>query len=155
MIRRTAALAALLAGAAGAETDFRALTGEERAAFRAELRAVLLAHPEIVQSALAPAPYADEIAKDEAIIARHSETLFGAHDFAFIGPPGDALEELAALSAEHGLSFARHRLGDLPALAAALELTEPPFYIFGDVIYRGTMPAIVLERELSRMAGEK
>lgn len=155
MICRTAALAALLAGAASAQTDFTSLTPEERAAFHGELRAVLLAHPEIVQNALAPAPYAGEIAKDKAIIARHSEALFGTHDFAFIGPPGDALEELAALGAEHGLSFARHRLSDLPALAAALDLTEPPFYIFRDVIYRGAMPAIVLERELSRMAGER
>lgn len=155
MILRTAALVALLTGAASAETDFRALTPDERAALRAELRAVLLAYPEIIERAQAPTPYAAEIAEDRAIIARHAEALFGAHDFAFIGSQdhAEALEELEALSAAHGLSFARHRPGDLPELSAALDLAEPPFYIFETVVYRGTMPAVVLERELSRMVG--
>jgi protein-disulfide isomerase len=68
--RSNAALALLLLAAAPAAAfDPGDMTAAERAAFGAEVRALLLEEPEIVGRALAPGPsYAEEAARDSAML---------------------------------------------------------------------------------------
>ena len=67
--RSNAALALLLAATPAAAFDPGDMTAAERAAFGAEVRALLLEEPEIVGRALAPGPsYAEEAARDTAML---------------------------------------------------------------------------------------
>lgn len=74
-----ALLAAALGLAGGAQAAGLDLTPEERAAFGAEVRALLLGEPDIVDralGALSPAPdYADEIARDTALLDAERDAL--------------------------------------------------------------------------------
>lgn len=156
MIRKIV-LAATLAGPLAAETDFRALSPEERAVLRSEIRAVLLSHPEIIDRAMNPSPYASEISKDLSTIAAFEKTLFDGADFALVvGSPCEscarAAEELKALSAKFGLSFKTLKIEAHPELAKALELDQPPFYILPETVLRGHLPPIVLEPYLKRLS---
>ena len=67
--RSSAALALLLAAGPAAAFEPGDMTAAERAAFGAEVRALLLDEPEIVGRALAPGPsYAEEAARDSAML---------------------------------------------------------------------------------------
>lgn len=149
-------LAALVfcATPAFSETDFTALSDGERLLFGAEVRATLLAHPEIIERALTPQPYAEEINSDLALIAKHSTDLFGGKDLVlFVGPNCEtcagAQTELTALAKAKGLTVNILNLEDTPALQAALEIDTLPFYVLPDKMLRGAMPAPVLERFLN------
>ncbi|APE45406.1 hypothetical protein BOO69_09835 [Sulfitobacter alexandrii] len=146
--------------AAMAETQLTDLTPAERSAFGAEIRALLLDEPEIVDSALnPPGPAAQEMARkiadDQALLAAlEPEILKGARIALFVGPECPtctrASEELAALSAEYGVEFILHDMND-PAtarLADQLGMNELPFYVLPGMILRGHMPPIVLPRYL-------
>jgi protein-disulfide isomerase len=133
-----AALALLWLGAPAAGAEGLGLTPTERAAFGAEVRALLLDEPDLVRGLLAPAPadpfggFADEAAADAALLADLSEGLLGdPADWAegpADGPPlvaflppacpdcADLLPELRALAARTG---ARLVVKDLPHPAPA------------------------------------
>lgn len=90
-----AAVTALaLTGATGAgASDVTALSGAERDAFRAEVRAYLLENPEVLLEAiqvLETRQQAAEAAGEEALIAANAEALFDdGHSFVAGNPEGD------------------------------------------------------------------
>ena len=136
------------------QTDFTALSDGELRLFREEVRAVLLAHPEIVESALTPQPYADEINSDLALIRLHGPTLFAGHDIALFVSSDCAVcaraeKELSALAQAQGLSINVLIVERHAGLQAALEIDSLPFYVLPDKMLRGMMPATVLQRFLS------
>lgn len=156
MLRLAALLLALVPASAQAQSDLLDLSPNERAALGRELRAVLLAEPEIVARALAPSPYADEIAKDRAKLAAARSALFEGADFAFVVSDdcpscAEALARLTALSDARALRFNTLTSENIPEAANALELDTPPFYIFPDAVYRGAMPDAVIARKLSAL----
>lgn len=147
------AIALALATPSLAETDFRALSGGERLLLGAEVRAVLLAHPEIIERALAPSLYEDDIASDLALIRRHSDTLFDGHDLALFVDDSctdcaRAEAELEELSRARGLRVNILSPDDTPAIVKDLQIDTLPFYVLPDVMLRGAMPAQVLARFL-------
>jgi protein-disulfide isomerase len=93
-MRRTAAVlslaAALAASAASAQT---AMSDSERAALRAEVRAYLLEHPEVLMEAiqiLEERQAAAEQETDRALVAAHREAIFGdGHSWVGGNPQGD------------------------------------------------------------------
>ncbi len=94
-IRSTAlALAALLAlPQAAAALDLRDMSGPEREAFRAEVRAYLLEHPDVLIEAigvLEARQQAAQAAGEEAMIAASARALFeDGHSFVGGNPEGD------------------------------------------------------------------
>ncbi len=157
-MKRALALA-LCATQAMAETDFKALSEGERLLLGAEVRAVLLAHPEIVEKAMNPAPslYSEAIASDLAMIKAHREQLFGSADLALIVAPdcegcARAQAELAALAAAFGLTVNTLDMGQVRNLEQAMQIDTLPFYVLPDMMLRGAMPSVVLERYLSELA---
>jgi hypothetical protein len=147
---------------ATAQTNMWALTQAERAAFNAEMRAFLMAEPELLSSAMAPPDYAAAAYQDEAaadiallqalagrVLQGNDIAIFTAHDC----PSCDlALEELKALSGSFGTTFTHHIMSsvDGAALSSKLGMTEAPFYVMPDMILRGHMPDIVLRKYLTR-----
>lgn len=156
---RGASLAACALLGAGtplqAQTDFTALTGPERAVFQAEIRALLLDEPQIVDRALAgPSPFADAVDNDLAAIDRNADTLF-ANDAAlalFTAPNcpdcDRALDELRTLADALGLSFTLHDMQENAGLAADLGLDTAPSYVLPRMMVRGHVPPVVLRRYL-------
>lgn len=153
--------AALLYAApfAFAQTDLTAMSAAERAAFHAELRAYLLAHPEVVEQALTsaqPGGYAAEAAADRDRIAAMEARLFDPDLPGF----GDGPVRLAFLTgACAGCAAAQTELEQLakrlpvtitvvtdPALSKSLGIDTLPAYIFDDLMVRGHVPPIVIER---------
>ncbi|MHA6324134.1 hypothetical protein [Roseivivax sp. CAU 1753] len=148
-------------------------TDAERAAFAAELRAALLADPEIVDRALnPPAPsaadlYLDARNADLALIAADTDLLFGAGPtlgpagapvaLAFLTDPDCAAciaaqAELEALLTDRG---ARARIIDATtapgrALMDRLTLDALPSYVLPEMMVRGAMPSFVLGRYLDQ-----
>lgn len=169
-----AALGACFAAPGSAQTRFSALTDAERAILHAEIRAVLLANPELAAPALGRgasnvAPrippqniYTDAVENDLARIKSHAAALFDP-DLPGFGPvsatrtlalftrancPDCALAEsdLRQLAQTHDL---RVTLIDFDAhsdLAHALELDMAPSYVLPEMMLRGHIPPIVLER---------
>lgn len=154
-------VAALLFAApfAFAQTDMSALTDAERAAFHAELRAILLAHPEMIAEALSatrPAPYAGEAAADRDRIAALADRLFDP-GLPSIGPgpvrlaflTGDC-EDCAAAQDELE-QLAKHLPVTVtfvtdPTLSSALGIDTLPAYVFDNLMVRGHVPPVVIER---------
>lgn len=154
-------LAALVAAGPGwAETDIFNLTAAERAAFRAEVRALLLAEPQIVDRALNPPnPAAQEIRQEidddlRLLQALAPEILGGRQIALFIGADcaecARAADELEAISKDCGAEFILHdtRNPASAALADRLGMTDLPFYVLPGMILRGHIPAVVLPRYL-------
>ena len=159
------------ASVAGAETNFANLTQKERAIFHAEIRAVLLSNPDLLDvSASPPSFYEDDIASDLELIQKWSAALFDntlpgfGSDTAdqkialFIGPNCEGCDraktELEALSASFDLRvtlFDRTRHAEL---ADALAVDMLPFYVFPKMMLRGHIPQPVLERYLSNKTGQ-
>jgi hypothetical protein len=158
---RLLTLAALLAASpALGESDIAALTPAERAAFGAEVRALLLAEPEIVQAAMnppAPDVYGDAARADIVLLESIApQVLEGADIALFTGPDCPdceaAVAELDAISKASGATFIHHDATDgaMSKLIALLEMDVLPFYIMSDRVLRGHMPAVVLERYLTK-----
>jgi hypothetical protein len=116
-----AALALLCITGSGAAAGGLDLTPAERAAFGAEVRALLLAEPEIVGRALAPAQadpfegFSDEAAADTALLADLAEALV-ADPADWAEGPSDGTPLVAFLPA--ACSDCGALLSDLRALAA-------------------------------------
>ena len=152
------------------------MTPDQQQAFGVLVRETLMAHPELAAPALGqsrPPPsaapvdiYAGHVQRDLDLIDRHAAALFGPQAPGF-GPVGQdaALAYFKApdcddcAAAEAGLRRIardlRLRITVLDmsadaALAASLGLDMAPSYVLPDMILRGRMPAIVLERYLTR-----
>ncbi|HAR83805.1 MULTISPECIES: disulfide bond formation protein DsbA [Sulfitobacter] len=144
-----------------AQTDFGALTHAERRALGEEVRALLLAEPELAAPAVAPRNYAAEAYQEKAqadlalISSLTDQVLAGAPIALFTGDDcadcGRALAELEAITDIYSITFTHHMMSDpaSAALAAQLGMTDPPFYVMADRILRGHMPDIVLRRYLA------
>lgn len=144
-----------------AQTDFGALTHAERRALREEVRALLLAEPELAAPAVAPRTYAAEAYQEKAqadlalISSLADQVLAGAPIALFTGDDcadcDRAVAELKAITDTYNISFTHHMMSDpaSAALAAQLGMTDPPFYVMADRILRGHMPDIVLRRYLA------
>ena len=140
-----------------ADTDLTELTAAERAAFRAEIRALLLEEPEIVARALAgPSPYADAVDSDLARINAYADILFsGGAAVAVITSPNcpscdRAVDELRELTGELGVTFNEINGAENPDLIADLDLGVLPTYVLPDMMVRDHVPPIVLRRYLTR-----
>ena len=144
-----------------AQTDFGALTHAERRALGEEVRALLVAEPELAAPAVAPRNYDAEAYEEKAqadlalIASLTDQVLAGAPIALFTGDDcadcGRALAELEAITDTYSIIFTHHMMSD-PAsavLAAELGMTDPPFYVMADRILRGHMPDIVLRRYLA------
>jgi glutaredoxin len=166
-----AGLLALAAPATGAETDFTDLTAMERAVFHAEIREALLGLPELpdLPDRMAPAPidpYADAVENDLALIKAQAGRLFApglpgfgptdtAQTIALLTRPAcpdcsRAEAELRELARTHDLRVTLIDIMQNPDLAQALELDLAPSYVLPDMMLRGHMPAVVLDRYLGR-----
>ena len=144
-----------------AQTDFGALTHAERRALGEEVRALLLAEPELAAPAVAPRNYAAEAYQEKAqadlalISSLTDQVLAGAPIALFTGDDcadcDRALAELEAITDTYTITFTHHMMSDpaSAALAAQLGMTDPPFYVMADRILRGHMPDIVLRRYLA------
>ncbi|NKX46996.1 disulfide bond formation protein DsbA [Rhodobacteraceae bacterium R_SAG8] len=144
-----------------AQTDFGALTHAERRALGEEVRALLLAEPELAAPAVAPRTYAAEAYQEKAqadlalISSLTDQVLAGAPIALFTGDDcadcDGALAELEEITDTYDITFTHHMMCDpaSAALAAQLGMTDPPFYVMADRILRGHMPDIVLRRYLS------
>ena len=144
-----------------AQTDFGALTHAERRALGEEVRALLLAEPELAAPAVAPRNYDAEAYEEKAqadlalIASLTDQVLAGAPIALFTGDDcadcDRAVAELKAITDTYSIIFTHHMMSDpaSAALAAQLGMTEPPFYVMADRILRGHMPDIVLRRYLA------
>ena len=161
-------LGAVVAGAALADTDFTDLTETERSIFHAEIREALLGLP---RAALPDAPppainlYQDAIDRDLARLSDRDTALFGPHLPGF--GPADAAQRIAlftapdcpdcaraeadlrALAETHDLRVTLLDMAAHADLARALELDLAPSYVLPDMMLRGHIPRIVLERYLT------
>lgn len=94
MLFRTALLSVALAGAAPAfGFDLKTMTADERAAFGAEVRAYLIAHPEVlieVSDALKAQQATAQAVSDQALVAENAAALF-SDGYSYVGgnPDGD------------------------------------------------------------------
>lgn len=142
------------------------LTATERAAFGAEIRALLLDEPEIVANALertrptAGALYQDNIDSDLALIEAHAAYLFSDSDATILGStgpivmasfatPDSAIAGMLTVFAEtHAIRIALRDPRTQQDLLTALGLDTIPAHVFPNLMVRGDVPAIVLERYL-------
>jgi hypothetical protein len=158
---RLAFLLCALALPATAQSDFARLTTAERIALGAEVRALLMAEPEIVGVAMAAPDYTANTYQDEAradldlLAALADQVLQGADIALFTAPDcidcALALEELQTLSDTSDATFTHHTMSSIEGAALALKLgmTDAPFYVMSDRILRGQMPQIVLRKYLT------
>jgi hypothetical protein len=165
--RGSVALLCLMAPALQAEPLFNMA---QRAALGAEIRAVLLDTPQIVDQALnPPSAYEEAVSADidrltalaprlfdpaqngfGAADATHRIALFVKDDCADCTK---AVADLRALAQAHDLRVTLHRLDDngaSAALAAQLDLSEAPSYALPEMMLQGYIPPVVLERYLRR-----
>ena len=154
---------------APAQTDFRDLTPTERAIFHAQIREALLGLPRHLLPD-APPPsldiMGDAIARDLARLSDRRSALFSA-DLPGFGPPDASLSvalftapdcpDCAAAEADlRRLAYSRDlrvTLLDIDAhrdLAQALEIDLAPTYVLPDMMLRGHIPMIVMERYLPK-----
>lgn len=167
-----AALCVLLPSTLAAETRFDALSDAERDILRREIRAALLASPEILQQPnTGSAPqYDSEISADKALIARYHDALYspehktlGADGATqrialFVDPDcqecARAISDLRALAEEFSLRVYVIETKAKPELARSIGVDETPFYVFPRLMLRGHMPRVVLERYLRNKTGQ-
>jgi len=166
---RARLIAVALAALAGAGAAAQSVPQQSRAPLGAAIRDALIDTPGLLAPLTgdAPAPadlYADEIARDLALLDRLGPRLFDDAQPG-LGPAG-APTRIAFFTrtncpgcarAEAELRDLAHRLGvrvavfDIEAeagLARALGLDMAPSYVLPDRLVRGAMPAPVLERYL-------
>lgn len=154
-----------VASPALAQTDLATLTAAERVAFGAEIRQFLADEPAVISDALSrlsATGYAEAASADKHLIARHAAALFSADlpGFGAADAPvtlalltardcpdcRTAEAELRALAKAHPI---RVTLIDDPALAEKLGLDMLPAYVFFDMMVRGHVPPVVIERYLA------
>lgn len=113
-----------------------------------------------------PDPYAEAVAEDLAKIASHGEALFAPTLPGFGMPSAQqvvalfvqdgctdcarAEADLRALALSHELRVTLIDLDRNGALAESLGLDTAPSYVFPDMMLRGHIPPIVLERYLTQ-----
>ncbi|MFU1476706.1 hypothetical protein ACM25N_02965 [Roseovarius sp. C7] len=144
------------------ESDLADLTATERAVLGAEIREVLRTLPrDMLPDAPAPRvdPYAQAVRDDLALIASHAATLFGIdaaeQSIAFLtredcADCAKSLAELEILAEKTGWHIRVIDLDHEAALGTALGLDTVPSYVLPNMMLRGAMPAVVLEKYLSR-----
>ncbi len=156
-----------LASPAVGETDFSDLTPTERAIFHAEIREALLGLPDLVDRIAPPPidPYAGAVADDLARIEAQAARLF-ANDLPGFGAPDAtrtialltrsdctdcalAESDLRELAESHDLRVTLIDMDANPDLAQVLGLDLVPSYVLPDMMLRGHIPAIVLQRYLT------
>ncbi len=159
---RLTLLLCALALPASAQTDLGAMTPPERAAFNAEMRAALFAFPEVIAEALAAPDYGaaanrQAAADDLDLIKELSSQVLGGADIALFTARGcapcvTAQNELQTVTERTGTTFALHDMSrpEGAALAARFGIPDAPFYVMPDMVLRGHMPAVVLEKYLRR-----
>ncbi|MDD9708595.1 hypothetical protein PVW53_14215 [Seohaeicola sp. SP36] len=164
----TAVACGLVLGGHGAQAD-PLFDADSRAALGAEIRALLLAEPEIVERALTPpSAFQEAVSADMDRLTQLAPRLFdpgrdgfGAADAALkiafftrddCTDCAQAEADLRALVATYDLRVSVFSLSETEArdLAAALELTESPAYVLPDMMLQGHIPPVVLERYLAR-----
>ena len=156
-----------LAAPAGADTDFTDLTKTERAIFHAEIREALLGLPDLNQRIAPPPidPYAEAVESDLARIEAQANRLFApglpgfgpadaARTIALLVRPAcpecdRATAELRDLAKTRDLRVTLIDMDANPDLAKALDLDLAPSYVLPDMMLRGHMPTIVLQRYLA------
>lgn len=137
MFRRLAPLALALGLAAPALAfDFDAMSEEERAAFRAEVRAYLLDNPEVLMEAigvLEQREQAAQVANDAAMIAANAAELF-ADDGSFIdGNPDGDITIVEFLDYRCGFCRRAHpEVAELLELDGNIRLVVKEFPILGE-----------------------
>jgi hypothetical protein len=156
-----------LATPAGADTDFTDLTRAERAIFHAEIREALLGLPDLTDK-ITPPPidhYADAVENDLARIEAQANRLFApglpgfgpadaAQSIALLVRPDcpectRAMEDLRTLVQTHDLRVTLIDITENPDLAQTLDLDLAPSYVLPDMMLRGHMPGVVLQRYLT------
>lgn len=169
-MRNLSLLTALLLGAATSALA-QDLPKQSRTTLGEAIRAVLIDTPSLLAPITDPAPitgadlYADEATRDLDLLARAAPRLFapGLHSFGTEGAvpsiafftqsdcPDCAMAEaeLRALAARLGLRGTLFDMAEDAALAAELGLDMAPSYVLPDMMLRGAMPAIVLEKYLA------
>ena len=159
---RLTVLLCALALPAAAQSDFARLSTAERIALGAEVRALLLAEPDIVGAAMAGPDYTANAYQDEAradldLLAALSDQVLQGADIAIFTATdcaecGIALSELQTISDSSKATFIDHNMSSIEgaALASKLGMTDAPFYVMTDRILRGHMPEIVLRRYLTQ-----
>ncbi len=153
------------------------LSREERAALGAEIRALLLAEPQIVQRAMdtnkngfAPPegfdPYADDKQADLGLIADNrpaltdpARTAFGAADapltIAIItgrncSDCATMLQDLEKLAETNPIRVTQFDIQKDAALAKAIGATSAPYTVFPDMFLNGQIPAPILQRYIDK-----
>jgi hypothetical protein len=176
-MRTGAAIPLVLAATmAQGETDFTALSTRERLLFHKEIRAVLLAHPDLAYPALppeylpSPRLYRDEVNRDLDLIATHSAALF-ATDLPGVTPAPiqqrvavftsadcaaceTAARDLETLSPRFGLRVYLIDSDKHHDLFQTMGADTLPFYVFPKMMLRGKMPAPVIQRYLEQGLGQ-
>ena len=134
------------------------------------IRDVLIATPELMSGITglpraAPDLYGEEAERDLATLDRMAAQLFNPNHpgFGLLDAPTRvafftaencpdctrAEEELRALAEQLGFRVAVFDIGSDGALARSLGLDMAPSYVLPDMMLRGAMPSIVLERYLT------
>jgi len=172
-LRPLTCAAALVAGllcAGGTALAQSTLSSAERAALGAEIRALLLDEPEIVEQALnPPSDYEEAASADRARLNALAPRLFAPDQTGFgdadaalriaffttedCAECDQALDDLRGLAETHDLRvtlFAMDDSGPDAALAAELGLEQAPSYVLPDMMMQGHIPPVVLERYLAR-----
>jgi len=149
---------------------------QSRSSLGEAIRETLVQNPDLLAPLRAqiegleqPAPiniYSDDMARDLSALTRAAPRLYDPALPGF-GPSGAALQialftrrdcaecdrakaDLRALSARFDLRVTLLDMAEHADLARDLGLDMAPSYVFGDMMLRGAMPVIVLERYLSR-----
>ena len=156
---RSLALVALLAAPVAAAEGLP-LDPADRAAFGAEVRALLLDEPQIVARALTPAApaaaqMAERIEEDLSVLDRLGPPVLAGHDIALITGPdcadcAAAATDLEAMSKQYGTTFTQRDISDPAAaqLAEAMGVEDLPVYVLPRMILQGHIPTVVLTRYL-------
>jgi len=162
MIRALGVVITLSLAAPAAASELAEMTPAQRAAFEAELRAAILANGDVIAEVLAgPQPARSEmqqyIADDLSLLDRLAPTLLDGKDIALFTAEGcadcaEAAQELDDLAKTYEIDFNLHDLASPKAKAWAedLGLSEAPFYVLPNMILRGHMPQVVLQKYLSK-----
>jgi len=156
-----------------AGTDFGKLKRSERRALGIEIRAVLAATPELLEQFRAgPAQpdYSEEVRTDKARIAAHAVQLFSSDSPGFgpidakkriaffVGPNCETCQraenELRNLARTDNVRVTVHDTTDSDALFKQLGGDVLPYYVFPEMMLRGQIPSVVLERYLTLGTGQ-
>jgi hypothetical protein len=167
-----AVLWTVLATTPKADTSFLNLSDAEREILGQTIRDVLVTTPGILRVPSArPAPdYAAKISNDQALIRRHHEALFSVRlpgagpqtaklKVALLTSPtctgcARAEADLHDLANHHDLRVFVIDVTQHGALVESLGADTLPFYVLPQMMLRGQIPRVVLDRYLSDATGQ-